>query len=366
MNSEQRDGISQRSSMKRIRLITAACLALCAPPLLLLSFTLGQKFGVKVDEVLINVLVVDRNGTPITGLQKEDFRVYEERVEQQISNFFLVDAPFNLGLTLDSSQSTEGKLRQIQAAAAGFVEDLHPDDEVMVLSFDSEVYLDSDFTQDRDNLDRAIRSTRTGGNETHLYEAVYLGLEQLQSRPFRKVMVLFTDGMDVGSQDASNSETIEMARESEVLIYTIFFNTLEDAIDRALGLGGVGTARTTPGTFPGSAPIPVPDPFPTTRPTVSPVERERIRQQLQTQYLMAERYLRDLAEATGGRSFEVKSDLQNLHQSFDQILAELRTLYTLTYVPSAKEGTGFREVKVQVDRQGARVRHRPGYLVNDP
>jgi len=94
----------------------------------------------------VNVLVTDQNGQPISALEQGIFHLFEDGVEQEILNFFPVDAPFSVALMLDTSYSTVGKLGRIQNAAIGFLHQIHPDDEVMVISFDDQVYLDTDFT----------------------------------------------------------------------------------------------------------------------------------------------------------------------------------------------------------------------------
>ena len=117
---------------------------------------------VDAETIVVNVLVTDRNGKPLLGLQKENFRVFEDGEEQEIQNFFPVDAPFSVGLLLDTSFSTVGKLARIQDSAIEFLDQIHLDDEVMVISFDDEVYLDADFTRDKGAVERAIDRTRSG------------------------------------------------------------------------------------------------------------------------------------------------------------------------------------------------------------
>ncbi|MCK5353339.1 VWA domain-containing protein, partial [bacterium] len=140
------------------------------------------RFTVAVETIVVNVLVTDRNGKPLTGLQKENFRIFEDGEEQVVQNFFPVDAPFSVGLLLDTSYSTVGKLARIQDSAIEFLDQIHPDDEVMVISFDDDVYLDTDFTRNKEAVERAIKMTRSG-QSTQLYEAVYLGMQQLREQP---------------------------------------------------------------------------------------------------------------------------------------------------------------------------------------
>ena len=222
------------------------------------------RFTVDVETIVVNVLVTDRNGKPLLGLQKENFRIFEDGEEQEIHNFFPVDAPFSVGLLLDTSYSTVGKLARIQDSSIEFLNQIHPDDEVMVISFDDEVYLDTDFTRNKEAVERAISMTRSG-QSTQLYEAVYLGMQQLREQPHRKVMVLFTDGVDTTSPTSSAKETVDVAKEGEVTIYTIFFNTKADALARLRnpsprGPGPLGNPPSSPFPFPMPQPTPPRDP----------------------------------------------------------------------------------------------------------
>ena len=197
-----------------------------------------EPYTLQVDVDLVNlaVAVAGPSGNFLTDLKKENFTVYEDKVEQKITNFAAVDAPFAVALVLDTSGSTEGRLARIQDEAIRFVEQIHPDDEVMVISFDDEVHLETDFTSNRRAIERAIKRTRTG-QSTQLYEAVYLALEEkLKKKRERKAMVLFTDGVDTSSPTASAKETIETAKEMDALIFPIFFDTSRDM--RRLSRGG--------------------------------------------------------------------------------------------------------------------------------
>ena len=320
------------------------------------------RFTVEVETIVVNVLVTDRNGKPLLGLQKENFRVFEDGVEQEIQNFFPVDAPFSVGLLLDTSRSTVGKLARIQDSAIEFLDQIHPDDEVMVISFDDEVYLDSDFTRDKGAVERAIKMTRSG-QRTQLYEAVYLGMQQLREQPHRKVMVLFTDGVDTNSPSSSAQETVDVAKEAEVTIYTIFFNTKADALARLRnrGLGGPGPSGAPPsGPFP--FPLPMPTPRRDPRDPGGRYPDEEGREQVDRMYLHAQYYLSQLAEITGGARFDAAGNLSDLEEAFSKIAEEMRSLYTIGYVPSNSQEDGkFREIKVQVNLEEGRVRTRQGY-----
>jgi VWFA-related protein len=305
--------------------------------------------SVDVDLVNVNVVVTDASGKYLTHLQKENFRIYEDRVEQQITHFSPVDAPFAVGLLLDTSYSTVNKLARIQDEAIHFVGQIHVDDEVMVVSFDDEVHLDSDFTRNKRATERAIKRTRTG-QETQLYEAVYLALDQkIRRRRERKALVLFTDGVDTASRTSSLGETVELAKEADTLIYPIFFDTRYDVGPMfgnprpRIGLGDV-TIEPTP-------------PFPRRRSSRYP----RGSDPTTRDYRLGRRYLQQLAKITGG-TFHVSKGLHNLGHAFQQIAAELRNQYSLAYSPTNNKKNGkFRKIKIVTDLPDVIVRARRGY-----
>jgi Mg-chelatase subunit ChlD len=182
---------------------------------------------IKIDTTLVTipVTVLDRDGKYIPNLTKRNFQLWEDDIQQEISDFTSVEVPFNVVLLLDTSRSTVFRLEDIQRAAVAFVEQLRPEDRVMVVSFDDKVYVDSEFTSDRARLRRAIYQTRTGGG-TKLYDAVDLVIsERLNRVDGRKAIVLFTDGVDTTSRLANAASTLEQVEESDVLVYPIRYDT---------------------------------------------------------------------------------------------------------------------------------------------
>ncbi len=353
--------------------------------------------SVDVDLVNVNVVVTDTNGRYLTYLTKENFRIYEDRVEQQITHFSPVDTPFAVGLLLDTSNSTINKLTRIQDEAIRFIDQIHVDDDVLVISFDDEVHLDSDFTRSKPATERAIKGTRTGGS-TQLYEAVYLALQQkLRPRPERKAMVLFTDGVDTASPTSTRSETIELAKEADTLIYPIFFDTRYDSgpmsrnprpplgrrggpIGTPTGGGTVGwpTGGGTIGlpTGGGTVGLPVPSRRPTTR---RPTTRRPTSRRLpppgrgprfptgvgvgrsDAEFDQGRAYLQQLADVTGGTLY-VSEGLTNLGDAFQKIAAELSSQYSLAYSPTNKTRDGkFRRIRIVTNVPNVIVRAKHGY-----
>ena len=121
---------------------------------------------IKVDTTLVTlpVSVTDRDGRYVPNLTKSDFRLWEDGVEQQVAFFTSVDKPFSVVLVLDTSGSTRFKIEEIQDAAIAFVNQLRADDRVMIISFDDDIRVLTDFTGDRNRMRDAIRRTRTGNS----------------------------------------------------------------------------------------------------------------------------------------------------------------------------------------------------------
>jgi Ca-activated chloride channel family protein len=296
----------------------------------------------QVDMVSLPVVVTDREGRRITDLEKDDFRVFENDVPQEITGFAATDEPVNVALLLDTSGSTERELARIQNAAIDFVHQLHPDDEVAILSFADDVRLQYDFTIDRDKNEYGIKKTRPGGC-TAAYEAVWLALEEvLKPIKERKALVFFTDGVDTCSRKASRKETLALAEETRATIYCVYYDT-EESLFR--------NRRRSVTQFP---PIVI-DPFPpaglppTTRGTgSSPWE-----------YAQGRDYLDKLSEYSGGLVFDGREDLR---ETFAQVAKELASQYSIGYYSSNTKRDGkFREVKIKVNRAGLIARTKKGY-----
>ena len=312
---------------------------------------------IRVDTTLVTlpVSVTDRNGRYIPNLRKEDFRLWEDGVEQQVAFFSSVDKPFSVVLMLDTSGSTRFRLEDIQDAAITFVNQLRPDDRVMVVSFDDRVRVLSEFTSDRYRLRDAIRQTETG-NGTRLYDAVDMVMNQrLNVVDGRKAIVLFTDGVDTTSRQASYESNVRDAEELDALIYPVQYDTFSDQ-----GGGGGGSSS---GNWPNS-------------------KSDILGQILggifkgggghqsggsgntRSEYERADRYLHELAERTGARKYQADST-QNLSYAFSQVADELRRQYTLGYYPKTPVQAGQRrQVRVRVNQPNLAVRTRDSYVFN--
>jgi VWFA-related protein len=315
----------------------------------------GDIIKVNTTLVTLPVSVTDRDGRYIPNLTKSDFRLWEDGVEQQVAFFTSVDKPFSVVLVLDTSGSTRFKIEEIQDAAIAFVNQLRADDRVMVVSFDDNIRVLTDFTGDRNRMRDAIRQTRTG-NGTRLYDAVDLVINQRLSQvDGRKAVVLFTDGVDTVSRHASYASNIRDAEELDALIYPVQYDTFRDVAGGGGGGGWPGSRSTSPIGI-------LIDILGRRRGGSGPIWGGGGAGVSRSDYERADRYLRDLAEKTGARQYQADST-NNLSYAFRNIAEELRRQYSLGYYPMRPPQPGERrQVRVRVNQPNLAVRSRDSYV----
>jgi VWFA-related protein len=171
--------------------------------------------------VTVPVVVKTRRGAYVPNLRREDFRIYEDGVEQEVSHFETVDKPFTITLMLDMSDSTRIELNEIQDAAIAFLNQLRPDDRALLVAFDKQLVRLTEATADRKLLTQAIRLVKTGGG-TALYDAVDTTINlELKQIPGRKAIVILSDGIDTASVRGTFAGTVSSASEQYALIYPI-------------------------------------------------------------------------------------------------------------------------------------------------
>lgn len=287
-------------------------------------------FKVNVNVVNLYFNVKDKHGALIPDLKKEDFQVFEEGATQKIKYFNVnSEQPLTLGILIDCSGSQQRVLPMTQMIGSEFVREvLRPKDEAFVISFDIQVELLQDFTNDASRLQRALHKTRinTGGGSygvpgigqgpvpvhdpkgTLLYDAVYLASdEKLKQEVGRKALIILTDGEDQGSRTKIR-EAIEAAQKSDAIVYVIF------EADRYATFGsGKGE-------------------------------------------------MKKIAEDTGGRVIDVRDDPKKLKEAFDQISNELRSQYYIGYTPNNQKRDGtYRRVEVKLTSKDLKIQARKGY-----
>lgn len=285
--------------------------------------------------ITIPVTVYDRNGLYVPGLRKEEFRIFEDGIEQEIAYFGVSDKPVTVALVLDVSPSTEYRIEEIIRAAKAFVTLLEPDDKVIVIDFDSSVRVRTKPTNDREQIFKAIEKARFG-NGTSLYNAVDEAIrKQLGKIEGRKAVLLFTDGVDTTSRKNSYDSTLDHAEESDSIIFPIYYNTF---LDNRRRLGSP-----FPGVF---------GDIMTPRGTTA------------EEYALGRRYLEELAAVTGGRVFRPESTPGGLIRAFESIAEELRRQYNIGYVPKIEGLPGQqKQIRVRVNRPNLVIRARDSYVV---
>jgi hypothetical protein len=220
--------------------------------------------------VTVPVIATSRDGVYLPDLQQVEVSISEDGVKQEVAFFATVNAPFHVVLLLDTSASTREKLSVIRKAAIAFVEQLQSGDRVKVISFDDQVRDLNEFTNDRALLRSAINKTEPGRG-TKLYDAFELALNSIRTLQGRKAIVLFSDGVDWHSDQASFDGTLKGLDEEGVIVYPIRYETRaeseriarEQSEDITPQLPTIGVIRapspgTTAPTFPSDEPGSVP------------------------------------------------------------------------------------------------------------
>ena len=309
---------------------------------------------VETNLVTIPVAVLDRDGRFVSGLQQNDFQIFEDGVQQKIEYFASVEQPFTVVLLLDVSNSTQFKIAEIQNAAITFVNQLRQNDRVMVISFDEKVRVLAQPTNNRAVLQNAIRQIDFGGG-TSLYEAVnYTINQELRRIDGRKAIVLFTDGVDTTSRNASYQSTVKEAEEIDAMIYPIRYDTSGFANGGNTG-GSPNPSRRSGGSVWGQVLGAIL--------TGGSVQVGGGSGTSSGDYQKGRRYLEELAAVSGGRKFEAQTTY-NLDAAFSGIAEELRRQYAIGYYPESEGQKGQRkQVKVRVDRTNAVVRAKNSYIV---
>lgn len=293
------------------------CLALAVPVVCLATIGVAAQqgqFRAGVELVSLNVTVMD--GTKyVTGLQQEDFEVYEDGAKQSLSFFSAVQQPIALAILLDTSNSMEEKIATAQEAATGFVRRMKKDDVIEVIEFNSQVRIPQPFTNDVSALERAIRQTTVNGS-TSLYNAIYVSLRGLKDERAknaeeirRQAIVVLSDGDDTSSV-IEYDDVLDLAKRSETAIY-------------AIGLRQQETGR--------------------------------------GKFKEAEFVLRQLSQETGGRVF-FPTSVGELPKIYEQISEELASQYTMAYSSKNPMHNGaWRRIDVRVNKPGLTARTRRGY-----
>ncbi len=303
-----------------------------------------QAIRVQVEMVSFPVVVTDQAGNHIRDLKREDFRIFEDGVLQEVAGFAAVEEPISVALTLDTSGSTEFQLERIRQEAMRFVRMLRDDDSIAIVSFADDVTLLEPFNIYHKRNPEVLRKLKPGGLSA-VYEAVWLSLQQVLEIEYgRKALVLFSDGVDNRSETVTEEETLDLARKTESTIYCIYFNTNKDRPKRMPGI-------IDPGAGPLKASLMAQWP-----PVRIPAGRGK-----NPEYAAGREYMSKLAQYSGGVLVDA-SRIENLGAAFGRIAKELRSQYSIGYYPKdAKHDGRFRKIEARVNRPGVTARTKQGY-----
>jgi Ca-activated chloride channel homolog len=266
-------------------------------------------FTTEAKEVTLHATVVDERNRPVTSLGKPDFTVFENDKPQEIRSFRLEDFPVAMGIVIDNSGSMREKRDQVNKAALNLVRASNPNDQVFVVNFNDEYYLDQEFTSEIKKLQVALEHVESRGG-TALYDAVVASADYLLKSPLqRKVLFVVTDGEDDASQESLEQAVHKLQQENGPTVYAIGL------------LGG-----------------------------------EKLRH--------AKRALEVLADRTGGIAF-FPPTLNEVDEISRNIARDIRNQYTITYTPTTPKSVGgFRTIHVDAHARAYKhltVRTRSGY-----
>jgi Ca-activated chloride channel homolog len=291
--------------MRRLNRAMAAAVLSVAGAVCLFS-----QFRADTRLVVLHASVVDKRGKLLTNLDEKAFKVYENGQQQQVKIFRREDVPVSLGLIIDDSASMSNKRARVEAAAVSLVRDSNPQDEVFIVNFNEDAYLDVPFTNDMHKLEQGVARIDSRGG-TAMRDALSMSLDYMkkEARKDKKVLVVVTDGVDNASS-ISLEKVVARSNQSDTLVYAIGLFADEEKRDAQ----------------------------------------------------KARRALNELTLATGGLAFYPKevADVQSLCV---EIARDIRSQYTIAYRPNLQELDGsYRQIKVTVDAPGRPVvRTRSGY-----
>lgn len=248
--------------------------------------------------VLINVRVADRLDRPVMDLRREEFRVFEDKVEQPLSYFTSEETPLSIGLLMDTSKSMRPRIVDTRLALARFLETMNPSDEAFLETFADHPSLVTPFTTNVSEIQDAVTRADPLGR-TALLDAIYLAMHQMKrARHPAKALLIVSDGADNSSR-YTESEVLRLVRESDIQVYSI----------------GIGEADIR---VPGLA------------------------------FLMGVELLPEIAEQTGGRHFSVRN-ASELPEVIARAGREMRSRYVLGYTPALRRDGKYRKVDVRIE-----------------
>jgi VWFA-related protein len=274
------------------------------------------RLRVETDLVVLHATITDNASRPVLDLSQESFQVFEDKVEQQIKLFKREDIPVSVGILVDNSGSMRDKRRGVNAAALKFVQSSNPLDEVFIVNFNDDAFLDADFTDSIPLLEEGLEKIDARGG-TALYDAIDMSLLHMAERATldKKVLIAITDGEDNASR-INLERVVQAVERADVMVYTVGLLSGED---------GRSDRR-------------------------------------------AKRALEEISKASGGTAF-FPTNPDDVLSVATAIANDIRNQYVIAYTPTnMKKDGSFRRVEIKVDapRRGKlNVRTRTGYYAEE-
>lgn len=291
----------------------------------------GSSLSIDVDLVNVDVVVTDKDGNPIGGLEKRHFKVFDNNVEQKVTNFSPSDAPLTVVVIVEFGDTILQWYEDFVGPAAGFINSLRPEDWGALVAYDIRPEILVDFTKDKRALFDGLNRLRIPAyREICLYDAVYDTLKRMENVDGKKAIFLISSGLDTISKH-NYPETLKKAEASDTVIYSV-------SIGQYVRL----------------------------------LYESRMGPEESIEFLQADNVMRSLAEATGGTAFFPRFQGQ-FGGIYETVSAHLRNQYSIGFAPSVRATDGkFRKLRVEVDptldvnKDGKpdklKVKHKKGYL----
>jgi VWFA-related protein len=320
---------------------------------------------VSVAVVSTPVVVHDSKGALTFDLGKEDFRIYDNGLEQPLVDFDMGGAPLSVAFVVEDSSRIEPLLPAMRRTGILFTQTvLGENAEAAVIGYHDSVTKLLDFTANSDAIEKTFTDLKAGTSGARLYDGLSQAVHLLRDRPpvRRRVIVALAEASDTGS-DEKLGDVLREAQLANITIYSVALSSTAANI-RGQQRAAPQTSVTPSGTF-GQTPIPGTVQTPSTEAAARNGSADILGAvvwaiQHATEPLR-QNALEMTAAGTGGLNQAVVRD-RSIEDAIDQIGAELHAQYTLSYRPSGTE-SGYHEIKVVVDRPGAQVRTRPGYYL---
>ncbi|PYU33819.1 MAG: hypothetical protein DMG31_08065 [Acidobacteria bacterium] len=328
-----------------------------------------QSIRVRVDLVNTPVVVRDARGELVLDLLENNFRVFDNGVQQKLEGFDMGGGPLSAVIVMETSSRIQPLFPALRRTGVLFTETVMGESgDAAVIGYDDQVNRLQDFTSDHDAIDKSIANLKPGTSGTRLYDALSSAVGMLENRPAarRRVIITVAEAVDSGSEEKLG-QVLRDAQLANITIYSVGLSTTAAEM-RGEQKSGAPPSATPPGTF-GLPPIPGTPQTPTTEEQRSgniDVMALAIWVVQHAEAAVKERPLEVATAATGGLYKSTVKDA-SIEKAIDEIGGELHAQYTISYRPLGTDTGGYHEIRVQVvDRRGLTVRSRPGYYLSSP